>query len=426
MSGTKSTRVLLFLLAFLTSCGNPSSNSNNLNFPFGISVCSYTCNIAPSVSSPTPISKAFAAVTSYGTHQILIFYSPSNSTNPYGFNINNTSLAPSTSLYNWLQGPDGVLISSQGFTTSNGYSCQAPVLYGADGIGNKISIWCGYDPSNTNNPGPTITINSTSFLSPEGMALDWVDTSGTVLSAPILFVANPGSSNILAFDLRQITGGGDVTLGPSGGILPGTNGGLPFGQPANGTSLNGPAFVAFSSSKNTLFVSNTGNSQVNIYGNGYCLGVNLESGTGCASTSQNVTPTVWFSGTNTYLSTPTGLVYYQGSLYVADYSANAVLIWDNVLNTIAPGGNVAPTRRINGSNTILNAVYAISIDDNPTAPPGNIFFLSQINSGNLLGYNNATTTSGNIAPTFNINVINPTLSTGNGSGGGTTGYPGFF
>ncbi len=426
-SGSKLSSLFpLLFLAFLTSCGNPSSNSDNLNFPFGLAVCSYTCNVAPSTSPPT-ISKAFAAVTSYGTHQILIFYNPGSTTNPYGFNLNNTSLAPTTSLYNSLQGPDGLLISSQGFTTSNGFSCAAPVLYGADGIGNKIAIWCGYDPSNTNNPGPTITINSTSLVSPEGMALDWVDSSGTLLSplAPILFVANPGASNILAFDLRQITGAGTSNISPSGGLLSGTSGGLPFGLPANNTSLNGPAFVAFSNSQNTLFVSNTGNSQVNIYGNGYCLGVNLEpqSTTGCASTSQNVPPTTWLSGSNTFLSNPVGLVYYQGSLYVADYTANAVLIWDNVISTAS---NVTPTRRIYGPNTTFAGVYAISIDDNPAAPPGNTFFLSQINIGNLLGYNNATTSSGNIAPTFNINVINPTLSNGFGSGGGTTGYPGFF
>ena len=53
-----------------------------------------------------------------------------------------------------------------------------------------------------------------------------------------------------------------ANLSPSGGLLPGTNGGLPFGQPANNTGLNGPGFVAFSNSKNTLFVSDTGNSQV--------------------------------------------------------------------------------------------------------------------------------------------------------------------
>ncbi len=413
--------LVLFSLGLLASCGNPPANSNNINFPYGIAVCSTaTCNVSPNPPFGSTTTAQFAAVTSYGSKQILIFDS-GNSSNPYGFQISNSSLAPTTSLYNALQGPDGLLISSQGFNKF----CSAPVLYGADGIGNKIGIWCGFNPANTANPAPTITISSSAFQSPEGMALDWVNASGETLSAPILFVANPGSSNILAFDLRQITGPGSVTLSPSGQLLPGTNGGLPFGQPANNTSLNGPAFVAFSNSKNTLFVSNTGNSQVNIYGNGYCVGVNLESGTGCPSTSPNIPPTNWISGSNTFLSSPVGLAYYQGALYVADFAANGVMIWDNILGGATSGGNLAPTRRLNGSNTGFNNVYAIAIDNNPNAPPGNIFYLTQVNNGNLLGYNNATTVSGNVAPTFTINVINPTLSSGNGSGGGTTGYPGF-
>ncbi len=412
--------LLLLAMGFFAACGNPPSNSNNINFPYGMAVCSTaTCNVSPNPPSGSTSPAQFAAVTSYGTRQILIF-SSGNPSDTYGFQISNNSLAPTAYLYNSLQGPDGLLISTQGFT-ANGYTCPAPVLYGSDGIGNKIGIWCAFNPANTANPAPTITITASALSSPEGMALDWVKGSGTPLLAPILFVANPGSSDILAFDLSQIGGGGTISLSPSGEILPGTNGGLPFGQPANNTSLNGPAFVAFSNSQNTLFVSNTGNSQVNIYGNGYCVGVNLEPGNGCASTSQNITPTIWFSGSNTFLSSPAGIRYYQGSLYVADPGANSILIWDNPTT----GGNIAPTRRINGGNTAFNAVYALAIDDNPAQPPGNIFYLTQLNNGKLLGYNNATTVSGNIAPTFSINVVNPTLSSGNGGGGGTTGYPGF-
>ena len=420
-----------FLMLVLASCGNPPSNSNNINFPYGIAVCSSTCNTnngSTLSSSTTP----FAAVTSYGTHQVLIFTNyappktpPTSSTTPDDWFSSNNSLSPTASLYNSLQGPDGVLISSQGFT-SHGYTCQPPVLYGADGIGNIIGIWCGFDPSNGSNPGPTITISSGALQSPEGMALDWVNSSDGNLSAPILFVANPGSSNILAFDLSQITGPGTANLSPSGGLLPGTNGGLPFGQPSNNTELNGPAFVAFSNSKNTLFVSDTGNSQVNLYGNGYCIGVNQESTRpGNCSSNQNVPPSVWFSGSNTYLSSPSGIAYYQDGLYVVDPSAGAVLIWDNVMNITSPGGNIAPTRRINGSNTNQDYPYALAIDGNTNIPPGNTFFVSQLGSGKILGYNNATTISGNIPPTYTIGVTNPTLSSGNTSGGGTTGYPGF-
>ncbi len=419
------------LVMALGSCGNPPSNSNNINFAYGVAVCSSnTCNVSPQTPAnpPSPLTATaqFSAVTSYGSRQVLIFTGYTSSSSSNSWLISNNSLSPSTSLYNSLQGPDGILISSQAFKTANGYVCPAPVLYGADGIGNIVGIWCSFDPNNGSNPAPTITISSGSFQSPEGMALDWVNSSGTSLDAPILFVANPGSSDILAFDLSQITGPGTANLSPSGGLLPGTNGGLPFGQPANNTELNGPAFVAFSNSKNTLFVSDTGNSQVNLYGNGYCIGVNQESTrpTNCSS-SQNITPSVWFSGSNTYLSSPSGIAYYQDGLYVVDPSAGAVLIWDNVMNITSPGGNIAPTRRINGSNTNQNYPYALAIDGNTTVPPGNTFFVSQLGSGQILGYNNATTISGNIAPTYTIGVTNPSLSSGNTSGGGTTGYPGF-
>ncbi len=419
---------LPLLLTLLASCGNPPSNSNNINFPYGMAVCSFTCNAYSQTGTPASIGTPFAAVTSYGSRQVLIFTGYTNSSSN-AWLISNNSLSPNTSLYNSLQGPDGLLISSQGFTTSNGYSCPAPVLYGSDGIGNLVGIWCAFNPNDGSNPGPTIKISSGAFQSPEGLALDWVNSSGTVLSAPILFVANPGSSNILAFDLSQITGGGTANLSPSGGLVAGTNGGLPFGQPANLTGLNGPAFVAFSNSRNTLFVSNTGNSQVNLYGNGYCIGVNQEPlnsnrPTDC-SNNQNVTPSVWFSGSNTYLSSPSGIAYYQGGLYVVDPSAGSVLIWDNVMNTVTPGGNIGPTRRINGSNTNQSYPYALAIDGNTSVPPGNTFYVSQLGNGKILGYNNATTISGNIAPTYTIGVTNPSLSSGNGSGGGSTGYPGF-
>jgi len=387
----------LFFLFLLSSCGNPPSNSTNINFPYGMAVCSSICNVAP--RNTNKISSPFAAITSYGTHQVLIF-----KTYPNSFLVSNYSASPSATLYNSLQGPDGLLISTQGFP-----GCQPPVLYGADGVGNKIGIWCGFNPNDTSNPAPTITINSGALLSPEGMALDWVGLSGASLPSPILFVANPGASNILAFDLRQITGPGTYSLSPSGGLVSGTAGGLPFGLPANNTSLNGPAFLAFSNSSNTLFLSNTGNSEIMVYGNGYCLGVATESGTGCPSNNQNIQPSIRISGANTYLSSPDGIVYYDGSLYVADSGASAVLVWDGVLSSGFPGGNVPPTRRINGNNTNQNGPYALAMDTNPASPPGNIFYVTQINSGQIFGYNQATTVSGNIAPTFTINITNPSL-----------------
>lgn len=404
VAGSFVRRVLWGLSLILAGCGNPSSNSTNINFPYGLAVCSgATCHVQPATltGGQTPVSVSFAAVTSYGTHQVLIF-------NNYAtvFPVTDSFPSPTASLTTGLQGPNGLLISSEGFT-----GCPGPVLYVSDGMTNQISLWCGFNPASPSS-GATITISSSSLSAPEGLSLDWVNGSGGLLSAPILFVANPGGSNLVAFDLSEVSAGaGSYTLTPSGMLEPGTAGGLPFGTQANGTSLNAPSFLDFSNSLNTLFVSNTGNSEVMVYGSAYCVGVSGKSTatTGCTQTSQNIQPSIRLAGSNTYLSAPEGIAYDNGSLYVADSSTNSVMVWDRIMTAYGPGGNIKPTRLINGSNTQESGPYALAIDDNAQSPPGNVFYVSQINSGSIFGYNQATTVSGNIAPTFLVTVTNPGL-----------------
>ncbi|EQD29061.1 conserved hypothetical protein, secreted, partial [mine drainage metagenome] len=120
-------RVFFFplFLTLLVSCGNPPSNSNNTNFPYGMAVCSSICNAYSQTGSPPSIGTPFAAVTSYGSRQVLIFTGYTNSSSN-AWLISNNSLSPNTSLYNSLQGPDGLLISSQGLYDRERLHMQRP------------------------------------------------------------------------------------------------------------------------------------------------------------------------------------------------------------------------------------------------------------------------------------------------------------
>ncbi|MHB8421821.1 MAG: NHL repeat-containing protein [Leptospirales bacterium] len=410
--------ILLF-----SGCGqNPPSNSTNLNFPFGIAIYSDT-------STP---SNSFMAITNYGTHQVLLFpnYRATFATAPVG------TATATNFLLSGLQGPDGLLVypasnSISGYTPTPITRCTSPALLVADGTQNAIYIYCGFNPSKQNQqPDITIQGNNTQLTSPEGLSMDTVNSSGTPLPGPILFVANSGAGGVLAFDLSQITGPGVYNLSPSGGLLSGVSSGICNGVAANNTSLNCPSSLYFSNQLKTLFVSNTGNNEVMIYANGYCLGVAYESSrpSECAGNT-NVQPSARLSGTNTYLSTPDGIAVFNNSLYVADAGAGDVLIWDHIDQLIqgVPTGQESPSRKIGGNIVNFSGPYGIAIDPNiqstPSASSGigpgtGTFFISQIGSSLIDGFSPATTFTGNDTPTFQVTVpaLNGTTSAGSGSG----------
>ena len=427
MRGIRWSILLGMMLLSFSACGqNPPSNSTSLNFPFGIAIYS---------NAATP-SSSFMAITSYGTHQVLLF--PNYSSASAGFFQTVGSASTATSLVSGLQGPDGLLFYPAESNTSslNGYTpspipvCGAittPALLVADGIQNAIYIYCSFNATNPNqNPTATIQGQNTQLASPEGLSIATVDSSGTSVS-PILFVANSGGGGVLAFDLKQITAPGSYDLTPSGGILSGVNAGICSGVPANNTALNCPAGLYFSNQLKTLFLSNTGNNEVMIYSNGYCLGVAYETPLppGCSGNT-DVQPSARLSGSSTYLSTPDGIAVFNDSLYVADSGAGSVLIWDNVDKLIqgVPSGQQAPSRKIGGSSVGLNGPYGLAFDPNFSLNSTGVgtFFLSQIGSSQIDGFSPASTFTGNTVPTYQVNVPALNGSSSNGSSSGL-GFP---
>ncbi len=432
------------MIVLLSGCGqDPPTNSTNLNFPFGIAI--YSNGSGSSVNSSL---NSFMAITSYGTHQVLLFpnYTSMGFTNfgktaspPTSLNVNNSS----------LQGPDGLLVypASYNISTLNGYSpvsiphctstTASPALLVADGMNNAIYIYCGFNPAKPGPPTITISGGNTQLTAPEGMSIDTLDNNGTALSSgPILFVANSGAGGVVAFDLSQIKGTGNQNLSPSGGILPGVAGNICNGLASNNTALNCPAGLYYSNQLRTLFVSDTGNNEVMIYANAYCLGVAYEKPlpSGCTG-AVNIQPSARLSGGNTYLSTPDGIVVYQNSLYVADAGAGDILIWDNVDKLLqgVPTGSQTPSRKIGGNLVGMNGPYGLAFDPNivtsnplPGIASGSgTFFLSQISAGQIDGFSPATTFTGNNPPNYQVTITNPGLN-GVGNGSSSNGVPTFF
>ncbi|MHB1286847.1 MAG: NHL repeat-containing protein [Leptospirales bacterium] len=413
-----------------SGCGqNPPANSTSLNFPFGIAL----------YSDSTTSANSFMTITNYGTHQVLLF--PDYSSASTGFFQAKGSANQTSALLSGLQGPDGLLVypAASNISTLYGYTPQpipvcgaitSPALLVADGIQNAIYIYCAFNPSNPNqNPTATIQGKNTQLVSPEGMSIATVDSFGNP-KTPILFVANSGGGGVLAFDLSQITAQGTYDLTPSGGILPGVASGICSGVPTNNTSLNCPAGIYFSNQLKTLFLSNTGNNEVMIYANGYCLGVAYETPlpSGCSGNT-NVQPSARLSGINTYISVPNGIGVYNNSLFVADSGAGDILIWDNVDKLIqgVPSGQQSPSRKIGGNLANLGGPYGLTYDPNETVANTSggtgTLFLSQIGSGQIDGFSPASTFSGNNVPTYQVNI--PVLN-GSPSNGSSSGGLGFF
>lgn len=410
--------LFLLLVTNLAGCGNNPPGTNNINYPYGMAIYS---------DALTPMN-SFLVVTSYGSHQVLVFpdYATSSS-----FLQANATITPPFTLSSGLQGPNGLLVypyasnilTLDGITPPTISGCSTPpALFVSDGINNAIYIYCGFNASSPKaSPDITIQGTNTGLVSPEGMSMDMVDSSGTALAHPILFVANSGGGGVLSFDLSQISGSGTYNLSPSGGILSGVANGICAGQSANNTSLNCPGFLYFSNALKTLFVSNTGNQEVMIYSNGYCLGVAKESPlpSGCNG-NMDIQPSARLSGGNTLLTVPAGIVVFNQSLYVADWASNDILIWDNVGSLINgyPTGGGSPTRKIGGPNinnqigTNLSGSYALAFDPNVgTCSSGGcgLMFNSQVNNGQLFGFSPMSTFTGDNPPTYTISVTNPGL-----------------
>jgi len=90
-----------------------------------------------------------------------------------------------------------------------------------------------------------------------------------------------------------------------------------------------------------------------------------------------------------------------GILYAGSKDENSILGFHNA-NSI--NGNLAPNTRINGANTTLNGPYHLDIDTTR-----NILYMTSYGSDTILIYDNPNTATGNIAPNRTITGINTGL-----------------
>lgn len=108
----------------------------------------------------------------------------------------------------------------------------------------------------------------------------------------------------------------------------------------------------------------------------------------------NITPAATVKGPTTTLSAPQHLLVDPTGdrLFVANAGASSILIFDNA-STI--NGDVAPTRTISGTATLLAAPHDLAID-----PLNNLLYVAD--GTQVLVFQSASTITGNIPPVHNI------------------------
>jgi 6-phosphogluconolactonase (cycloisomerase 2 family) len=266
-------------------------------------------------------------------------------------------------------------------------------------------------------PNATISGSSTQLTSPQYLTVDVANDR--------LYVANLGASSVLVFEAASTKNG---NVAPSRSIS-GSN-----------TGLASPVDVQLDSSRNLLYVAD--GAQVLVFGSastvtgnvapvrtisvGFSIAAMLVDSPGdrlflangtsnavdvydSASTLNNtVSPNRILSGSQTQLSTPSGLqIDNTGRLVVSDFGSAAITIYANAATV---NGNVSPSATISGSNTKLSNPSQIAIES------GNRLFIADGTAASILVYTNLSSASGNLAPNNVVNGANTALAR---SGGGT-------
>ncbi|MHA2675304.1 MAG: InlB B-repeat-containing protein [bacterium JZ-2024 1] len=110
----------------------------------------------------------------------------------------------------------------------------------------------------------------------------------------------------------------------------------------------------------------------------------------------DVAPLQNISGVNTQLSNPRGIYYDAGAnrMYVANFGGNSILVFDNFT---ALNGNVAPNRVISGPGTGLNGPYRLALD---TA--NDRLYVADYSGNSVVVFNNASSANGNVTPARTI------------------------
>jgi DNA-binding beta-propeller fold protein YncE len=110
----------------------------------------------------------------------------------------------------------------------------------------------------------------------------------------------------------------------------------------------------------------------------------------------NAAPAASITGSATTLSAPQHLLVDPSSnrLYVADHGASSILIYESA-STV--NGNVAPSRTISGSSTLLAAPHELAFD-----PVNNLLYVGD--GTQILVFQSASTINGNVPPVHNISM----------------------
>lgn len=112
--------------------------------------------------------------------------------------------------------------------------------------------------------------------------------------------------------------------------------------------------------------------------------------------SGNIAPAATITGTATLLSAPQHLLADAGSdrLFVANSGTSSILIFETA-SKIA--GDAAPSRTISGSATLLSVPHDLALDTT-----NNILYVAD--GAQILVFQSASTTNGNVPPVHNISM----------------------
>lgn len=258
----------------------------------------------------------------------------------------------------------GCTISPRRTVVSSGGGGGNPTgkLYVTNDSGNSIVRFDHAFTANGNvTPAANISGSSTQLLSPKYIFLD--------ATADRLFVANSGGSNILVFDNISTK---------TGNVSP--------NRVISATTLATPTVLTLDKGRDLLYVADTN--------------VILEFAS-ASTTNGTVVPVRSLSPG----FTPGAILVDAANdrLFVTDPVTNAIDVYDGV--STLPTGGILATRKLIGSNTLLEQPFGLQIDS-----AGRLVVSNFAPTPSITIYSNAATLTGNVAPVGSISGSNTTLS----------------
>ncbi len=206
----------------------------------------------------------------------------------------------------------------------------------------------------------------------------WTFFAGGAATPSKLYVTNESgaSSSILVFNNASTANG---NISPDRSIT------------GAATTITGPEGMWLDTGSDRLYIPNWNGNNILVFNN--------------ASTANgNIPPNRNIVGALTTFNEPTGIWLDAASdtLYVANFGANSILVFNNASTT---NGNVAPSRTISGAATTLGLPHSLWLD---TA--SNTLYVANFGGNSILVFNNASTATGNITPDRTIAGVSTTLA----------------